>query len=85
MSLWRRLRAVLLHWWRAEVLLSRPLTAEVVILFDADMAWIVHENKVDLTPLQVQIFCAGLFEATQAIAAKHGVQMTIALETPPTP
>ena len=65
------------QWWRADSLLPRPLTAEVVILFDADMAWVVHENKVTLTPLQVQMFCAGLFEAVQAIAAAHQVQMTI--------
>jgi hypothetical protein len=79
----RSLYTALVAWWHAPVLLSQPLTAEVVILFDAEMAWVVHENKVDLTPAQVQMFCAGLFEAVQAIAAKHHVQMTIELEPPP--
>jgi hypothetical protein len=70
-SLWPRLR----DWWRTDTLLSLPLTAEVIILFDAEMGWTAHENKVELTPAQVQQYCAGLFAATQAIAEKHGVEM----------
>jgi hypothetical protein len=58
-----------------DTLLSAPLTAEVVVLFDADMAWVLHENKVDLTREQAQKYVAGLFEAVQHVAAAHQVVM----------
>lgn len=67
------------QWWTpasAENLLTPTIRAEVLLLFDSEMTWTMHLEKVELEPEQMRRLVIGMLEAASALAKQHGIAIS---------